>query len=108
MFGLRMEEDARFKKFWNKVQQEAQKQDATFFADICCGKDTDIGDMTADIVIGWLIPNNLVGKFDKEFQADKVDEEEWEKFIVTEVFEALPYGNVKIWFEKFPIEPTMP
>ena len=80
MVGLRKQENSKFLKFWQMVQNLANKADKTFFLD--CGEGNEFADdnIECENLSGWLVPNDKVKEFDKLFKSDKVDEK-WENCV---------------------------
>ena len=67
MLGLRTQENNEFIKFFEIVQNEAEKLNKVFFLDFGQCDDIPFNGMEVDSLFGWLIPNEDVEKFNAEF-----------------------------------------
>ena len=79
MKGLRTQEGIKFESFFNIVQKFANRQNAVFFLKSGEGNEIIRNDFEGEDLFGWLIPNDLVEKFEKEFAA-RTEGDTWEKF----------------------------
>lgn len=67
MLGLRTQENNEFIKFFEIVQNEAEKLNKVFFLNFGQCDDIPFKGMEVDSLFGWLIPNEDVEKFNVEF-----------------------------------------
>ena len=67
MKGLRTHENAKFNKFFELVQKEAEKRKAVFFLDCGGGNLFENATFECEDLFGWLIPNEQVAEFEKLF-----------------------------------------
>ena len=100
MLGLRTEDSKEFLKFFEFVQECANKRDCVFFLDFGECKDISFKDMIIDDLFGWLIPKNKVYEFNKKYLnwsiGDK-DDNKWDKYLVWCIPE-IENNNLKINF----------
>lgn len=82
MVGLRTQESTKFLKFWEIVQQSANSLGKTFFLD--CGEGNLFSDneIECENLSGWLIDNDKVSEFEKEFLSKKNIDEKWTDCVV--------------------------
>ena len=64
MKGLRTQEGIKFESFFNIVQKFANRQNAVFFLKSGEGNEIIRNDFEGEDLFGWLIPNDLVEKFE--------------------------------------------
>ena len=81
MVGLRSREESRFIAFFKLVQESAADKNAVFFLDCVEGNDLWTDDIICTDCSGWLIPNDKVEEFKKEYENFK-SLEKWEDYVV--------------------------
>lgn len=74
MQGLKTQENEKFNKFWNLVQEIASKQGKRFFLDCGEGREFFLDDMEGEDLRGWLIPIDDVEEFEKEWKKNHVSD----------------------------------
>lgn len=79
MLGLRTQENNEFIKFFESVQDEANKLNKVFFLDFGQCEDISFNGMEVDSLYGWLIPKEEVETFNKEF-IDKSNLSKWDDY----------------------------
>lgn len=82
MLGLRTKENNSFKKFFEKVQDKASSLDSVFFLDFGECQDLQVNNMEVDTLFGWLIPNDKVSLFEKEFLSSRKIDDSWDDFCI--------------------------
>lgn len=82
MVGLRSQESTKFKKYFELVQEEAQKINHTFFLECGEGNEFSNDNMECEDLRGWLIPNkpDVIKSFEEEFNNDTVSDK-WIDYI---------------------------
>ncbi len=70
------------KNSWSLFKERLPKQIVSFFLDCGEGRGFEAETMEGEDLFGWLIPSHLVEKFEKQFNADKVDSTQWAAFVV--------------------------
>lgn len=89
MRGLRTREGNRFEKFFQLVQNEAEKQGAVFFLECGEGNEFSAHSMEGEDLRGWLIPEGQADKFEHEWKnSDPGDE--WEDNIAWALWSGKP------------------
>lgn len=79
MLGLRTQENNEFIKFFEIVQNEAEKLNKVFFLDFGQCDDILFKGMEVDSLFGWLIPNEVVEEFNEDFIKD-VNLSKWDEY----------------------------
>ena len=79
MLGLRTQENNEFIKFFEIVQNEAEKLNKVFFLDFGQCDDIPFKGMQVDSLFGWLIPNEDVEKFNAEF-IKEINLSKWDEY----------------------------
>lgn len=74
MQGLRTQEDKKFNRFWEIVQNTANEQGKMFFLECGEGREFFLDDMEGEDLRGWLIPTENIEEFKKEWEADNVSD----------------------------------
>lgn len=69
MQGLRTQEDSKFEKFFEIVQNTAKKHGFVFFLDAGDGNDIITDEMEGEDLQGWIVPENEAKDFEKKFVA---------------------------------------
>ena len=84
MRGLKTQESAQFNRFFQMIQDEAEKQDAVFFAFAGEGHELNLSNLEGEDMTGWLIPKNQLDSFEPEWSKDNslVALEKWEEYFV--------------------------
>ena len=65
--GLRTQESQKFVNYFQLVQEFANRQGCVFFFDTGDGRDFEIDDFEGEDLMGWIVPQNLVDAFEKEW-----------------------------------------
>lgn len=101
MIGLKTEEDERFKRFFEKVQEKARENGYIFYLYCGEGHEEHIGDMDAEDLSGWLIPIEKRNEFEPIWNKDRSGDEicVWDKYYRGEVWHISPEGELIIEFE---------
>lgn len=75
MRGLRTQENEKFNRFFNIIQDEAAKTNSVFFLD--CGEGNDIvtDNIEGEDLRGWLVPEKQADIFEPLFLKHKVGDE---------------------------------
>lgn len=81
MKRLRTQESDKFMRFFSIVQKYAKRQDCVFFLDAGDGRDFETDVLEGEDLMGWLIPQNTINKFEKEWETDSVSDN-WSDFYV--------------------------
>lgn len=81
MRGLRTQEKESFKRFFEKVQEAARKQNKVFFMSSGECEDISFEDMEIDSLFGWLIPSERADEFDLEFREFR-ETDKWTEFLL--------------------------
>ena len=97
MLGLRTQEKNEFIKFFESVQDEANKLNKVFFLDFGQCEDIPFNGMEVDSLYGWLIPKEEVETFNKEF-IDKINLSKWDEYCVWAI-PSIANGKLNIVFE---------
>lgn len=79
MEGLRSQEKNKFIKFFAIVQDAAKKKGCVFFLDAGDGREFETDTIEGEDLMGWLIPEEKVPDFTKEWEAGDVSDE-WSDF----------------------------
>ncbi len=98
MLGLRTQENSKFLKFWNIVQEKAREHNKTFFLDCGEGNVYENQEIECENLSGWLIPDDKLEDFQKIFTTNSSISDEWENTI-TFVSWSLKNGNIIVEFE---------
>lgn len=99
MLGLRTQESEKFNKFWGLVQETAKKKHCVFFGDCGEGRDFENSNMEGEDFSGWLIPEEKVNTFQKEFLKNNVSDK-WCDFIMFAIWNK-ENDNISVEFKKF-------
>ena len=97
MRGLRKQETAKFERFFSKIQIEAAKLQAVFFADAGDGQDFETPFMEGENMMGWLIPNHKVSEFEPIWSISKVGDE-WSDYYKWAIW-SISEDQIQIHFE---------
>lgn len=81
MLGLRTQENIKFMKFFEIVQDAAKEKGCVFFLDAGDGRDFETPLLEGEDLMGWLIPENKVDDFKKEWEAGDVSDD-WSDFFM--------------------------
>ena len=81
MVGLRTQENIKFMRFWEMIQNKASEMNCTFFLD--CGEGNDYSDDTIECenLTGWLIPNEKRDEFEAVFLSNDSIDDKWAEFL---------------------------
>lgn len=97
MQGLRTQESAKFDRFFELIQKEAEKQGKIFFADAGDGNDFETETMEGEEMMGWLIPKEKAKEFEPMWKDSKVNDS-WTDFFCWALW-TLSENKIKIHFE---------
>lgn len=75
MKGLRTQETNKFKKFFSIVQDAAGKKNSVFFLDAGDGNDFETDNLEGENLMGWLVPEEKLSDFEKEWNKNDVSDE---------------------------------
>lgn len=92
---IRTEENAKFLRFFERVQQEAAKRDAVFFLDCGLGKVVENDSFECEDLAGWLIPNEKASEFEPFFLESSEVQHDYDDFYIAVDFE-LSDNDVKV------------
>ena len=98
MLGLRTQENSKFLKFWNIVQEKARKYNKTFFLDCGEGHEFENQEIECENLSGWLIPDDKLEIFQKLFDNNELITNEWEKTVAFVVW-SIKNGKIIVDFE---------
>ena len=98
MQGLRTQESKKFERFWQLVQDRAQKDGYVFFGECGEGRDFETEEIEGEDFFGWLIPCALQNDFQKQWEQNRVNKR-WNKFCRFAVWSETDTG-IKISFRK--------
>ena len=99
MQGLRTQENSKFIEFFKIVQKRARETGNVYFLDTGEGHELITDELDCEDLSGWLIPNDKVKDFEKDFENRETSEwwdfyafANWEEkggkiFIVFEIFD---------------------
>ena len=93
MRGLRTQEGNEFEKFFQLVQNEADKQGAVFFLECGEGNDFNADGIEGEDLRGWLIPEGQADKFERDW-ANGEPGDEWEDNIAWAQWSGKPEAPV--------------
>ena len=100
MRGLRTKEDDKFMRFFQIVQNEANKQNCVFFLDGADGNELIEPDMEISDLMGWLIPADQVGEFEKPWSARSKIPDRFDNCFLWAEWE-MKDGQITISFNKY-------
>lgn len=86
MEGLRKQESNKFEKFFSIVQETAKSINSLFFLDAGDGRPFETNLFEGEDLMGWLIPDNKLLDFKKEWETGDVSDE-WSDFYVWAIWE---------------------
>lgn len=98
MVGLRTQENDKFLRFWDMVQECAAKTDSVFFLDCGEGNEFENAEMEGEELTGWLIPNDKVKEFDAEFRRGGSIDDKWADFLAS-VYWRQKNGKIEVTVE---------
>lgn len=81
MQGLRTPENDKFLRFFSIVQNFAEFQECVFFLDAGDGRGFETEDLEGEDLMGWLIPQNKLEDFEKEWESNTISDD-WSDFFV--------------------------
>jgi hypothetical protein len=94
MKGLRTQETDKFNKFFSIVQDTAKKEGCVFFLDAGDGRDFTTDTLEGEDLMGWLIPNDKLSDFEKEWETGDVSDD-WSDFYVWAIWENADNPTIK-------------
>ena len=94
MLGLRTNESNKFVKYFEIVQATAQNQGCVYFLDAGDGRDFENDEYEGEDLMGWLIPDDLVSLFEKEWNNFNVSDE-WSRFYTWAVWSVPDNPTIK-------------
>ena len=99
MIGLRTQENDKFIKFFNIVQNYAAKINCIFFLDTGEGHDYTSDDLICQDLSGWLIPKTSSSEFEKDYlKYNNLDN--WDNHYKFAVWN-IENSNISIDFKKY-------
>ena len=87
MKGLRTQENDKFIKFFEIVQEEAAKLDSVFFLDCGQGNLFENSQMECEGLCGWLIPKENVKEFESLFVNNSEQQHNFDAFYTSVDFD---------------------
>ncbi len=99
MQGLKKQENEKFNKFWEIVQNEAERNEARFFLDCGEGREFSTDTMEGEDLSGWLIPNKEAEEFEKLWKAGE-DIKRFSEFICFAEWEKMG-ENIVVEFVRY-------
>lgn len=87
MQGLRTHESKKFRRYFAIVQEAAKSKNCVFFFDTGDGRDIVTDTLEGEDLAGWLIPNDKVKAFEKEWKAWKISSA-WHDYFTFAVWDA--------------------
>lgn len=97
MQGLKTRESNKFIKFFEIVQQEAERESSVFFLEAGDGRDFETKDLEGEDLQGWLIPKNRADEFEKQWKKGQPNED-WDEFFCFAIWKK-EEGKIKVKFE---------
>lgn len=94
MVGLRNRESDKFENFFDIVQKTAKTINCLFFLDAGDGRPFENDSFEGEDLMGWLVPNDKLTAFEKEWEAGDVSDE-WSDLYVWAVWENPDAPTVK-------------
>ena len=97
MRGLRTQEESKFKKFYQLVQESAKRKDSVFFLDAGDGNEFSTDEMSGENLLGWLIPEAEAKAFENVYESWGDIPDRW-----SDNYCAAKWENAEspsIWFE---------
>lgn len=94
MRGLRTQETSKFINFFAIVQNAAKKRGCVFFLDAGDGRDFDNERLEGEDLMGWLIPDDKAGHFEKEWLKGDVSDD-WSDFYLWAIWENAENPTIK-------------
>ena len=84
MRGLKTQEGSKFNRFFQLVQDEAQKKNAVFFLLSGEGRDIVLPNLEGEDLSGWLIPADRADEFEKDWQISDSSEhlKKWDDYFL--------------------------
>lgn len=86
MKGLRTQETDKFKRFFSIVQDAAKKKNSVFFLDAGDGNDFKTDTLEGENLMGWLIPEDKLTDFEKEWNKGDVSDD-WSQYYLWAIWE---------------------
>ena len=84
--GLRTQESKKFEAFFSIVQKFAEERNCIFFLEAGDNREFETDLLEGEDLMGWLVPKELQGEFEKEFNKNKVSER-WDDFFCFALWE---------------------
>ena len=75
MKGLKTQESSKFVHYFSLVQETAAGQGCVFFLYAVDGNDFETGTMEGEILMGWLIPQEIASEFERIWEKDEPSDE---------------------------------
>ena len=86
MQRLRTQENDKFMNFFSIVQKYAENQGCAFFLDAGDGREFETDVLEGEDLMGWLIPQNKLKEFEKEWKSGSISDD-WSDFFVWAIWE---------------------
>ncbi len=97
MRGLKTQENAKFIKFHELIQNAADEKGMVWFAFAGEGRTIETEQMEAEDMSGWLIPKDRAGEFEKEWRKDSCMER-WADYFLWVSWIIDDSGNIGVEF----------
>lgn len=94
MQGLRGQENDKFNRFFEIVQNAAKEKGCVFFADAGDGNDFETATLEGEDLTGWLVPHDKVSDFEPLWEKDDVSDD-WSNFFGFAVWEDANSPKIK-------------
>lgn len=76
----KLEENKKFNRFWNLIQETAAKEKAKFFMDAGEGNELVTEDFEGENFSGWLIPTSSANIFEYDWEIGNAHQDIWDDF----------------------------
>lgn len=96
----KLEENDKFNRFWNLIQEEASKDNSKFFMDSGEGNELITEEFEGEDFSGWLIPVNSISTFERDWKSDNAHQDTWDDFYCYAEWKE-ENGAIKIEFNRY-------
>lgn len=73
MLGLKTQENQKFNRFWQLIQDTARKSNCAFFGFAGEGRDFETAEMEGEDFSGWLVPLDNITAFEKFWKTPSIN-----------------------------------
>lgn len=74
------EENKKFNRFWDLIQEAAAKENAKFFMDAGEGNELITEEFEGENFSGWLVPTNIAKSFEHDWKMKNAHKDVWDEF----------------------------